>query len=241
MRKVVSFMGGDHGVGTTMLTESVCSVISAAHPGIRLLLIHAQSPGARSYMGSPGLCADELIPHLEKQNPDVEEIMERSRLEGGIHVISSGSRLGSASDMHPDSAAFLLDVLRERFDLILCDAGCEIDRGFSLGLLMASAQVWPVLVQSENCLRRYEWLRPLFGRLGLKLSGLVINRFDPASAFSAGYICQRLDSSAESVMSVRSSRFGVQAETEGRLLLSFRDSSYRKDVEALAGLLLKEL
>ena len=167
--------------------------------------------------------------------------MERSLVRKGLHVISSGSRLGGAGDMHPDSAAFLLEALRDRFDLIICDAGCEPDRGFSLGLLMASAWILPVLNQNENCLRRYEWLRPLYSRLGLRLRGPVIGRFSPSSACSAGYIARRLDADATEMICVRASRFGDQAESDGRMLLEYRDPSFKKDIAELCSLLSEEI
>ena len=241
MKKVVSFLGGDHRVGTTMTADCCAAMLAADLPDSRLLVIHAQSPGAAVYTQTPGLCIDDIAPHLEKRNPDPDEILERSLVSGGLHVISSGSRLGSAGDIHPDSAGFLLEILRDRFDLIICDAGCEPDRGFSLGLLMASVSIFPIITQNENCLRRFEWLSPLYDRLGLRLRGPVIGCFSSSAAFSAGYMSRRLGISTDDLLSVRESRFGEQAESEGKLLLSYRDSGFKRDIAALCELLSEKL
>ena len=240
MSRIVSFHGGCHGAGTTMLSLCAAEHITAALSGIRVLLIISQSPGSPEYVQG-GLALRSIAPHILKRNPDVDEIVERSRIPSGIHVIGAGEGGADFSDMHPDDGSFLAEVLAPRFDLVICDCGCEPDRGLSLGLMFAADERVFVAVQRESCLRRMETFSALYTKLGIRAEILAVNRFGSGAAYTPGSISRRLAAEGAELITVRESQAAGSAEAEQRSLLHYRDSGFKKDIALLCGRITERL
>ncbi len=240
MSRVVSFHGGCHGAGTSMLAVCAAEHIASSFAGIRVMIIFAQSPGSPEYVRG-GLALRSIAPHILKRNPDVDEIVERSKISAGFHAIGAGEGPADFSDMHPDDGSFLAEALSPRFDLIVCDCGCEPDRGLSLGLMFAADDRISVALQRESCLRRMEQFSPVYARLGISADVLAVNRFGSGAAYTPGYMARRLAAGDADILTVRESSAASSAEAEQLPLLRFRDGGFRKDIALLCGRIAERL
>ena len=104
----------------------------------------------------------------------------------------------------------------------------------ALGALFSADRLYFVLSQSEVCFRRAEWLTPLYEKLDLAEERFVLCRCDKNSPFTASYAAKRLETDADNIFSVRVSKRNSDAEIENRSLYSYRESTYRKDIDAVA-------
>ena len=90
-----------------------------------------------------------------------------------------------------------------------------------------------VFDQKESAFKHYEWLLPLYRKLGLNIAGYVVNCFTAHSAYTKDYIRKRLGTSRDRMFTVRESDFGILAEIDEKSLLCYKDQGFIKDIDAL--------
>lgn len=240
MTKVVSFFGADHKCGAGMISQCIAERIAAVAPKLKVLLIHTNGRSCTEYSPTVSESMDNIRPYLADQLLDSHEILEKSRWKDNLYIIAGSQELGSASLYDPAMTNYMLEALDREFDLLICDSGCEIEHGLSLGSLIAAENIWMVLTQNESALRRYEWQRPLMEKLHLKTDRFVINKYDKSNPYNCRYITERLNLDPERTFTVRQSEYGGRAEYDERSLVNYPGSGFRKEIDAVAAKILED-
>lgn len=241
MNGIYTFLGVDHKCGTSMICQSVAEWIARRKPEWRVLVMHAEADPSPVYTSGSRESMDRLRPELAEETYDADDVVQRSKCAGNLHVISGSDPLQSEGAFHPNHSDHLLRNLSEHFDVILCDSGSHIVHGLTLGSLFAAHGILLVAVQTETCLRRFERLLPLYERLNVRTLGCLINRHQNHHPFTASYFKARLGSFSAPFFTVCESSHGSLAETEGRSLVHYRDRTFSRDIERVAGLILKDM
>lgn len=234
MTNTVSFFGADHKCGTGMISQCVAERIAAVMPDLKILLLHANGRSGSDYSPTVSESMDNIRPYLADRLVDSREILEKSRWKDNLFVIAGTEEIGSFASFNPDMTSYMLESLRKDADLILCDSGCEIEHGLSLGSLLSSDHVYMVMTQNESALRRYEWQKNLFEKLGIFPGRFIINKFDKGSPYNVRYIGERLALYADQIMTVRLSEYGMRAEYDERSLVNYPGSGFKRDIDAIA-------
>ena len=240
MKKVFTFHGADHKCGCSMISQCVAEKIAKKRPDLSVLLVHAEESGCAGYSPRVGESMERIRPYLAERMLDVCDIVKKSEYKDNLYIISGTDRPGSSESFHPDMAEFFLKTISQSFDIVICDSGANMEHGLSLGAMFSSDLIYIVLIQSESAFKRYEWLMPLYGKLALNLGGYVLNKFTRQSAYTKDYVRRRLRTQRDRVFTVRSSDYGDLAEIDEKSLLSYKDTGFAKDVDALADDILQE-
>jgi len=233
MSEIVCFHGADHKCGVSMVTQSVAERLATAMPDKKILLVYART-GSCEYAADVRESIDTIRPYLAGKLVDPGEIMARAKWKKNLYIIGGPEGEYLSEDLHPDTARYLLDTLRAKADIILCDCGCEPQSGLSLGALLSADYVYYVTTQSETALRRLSWLMPLYQKLGMKKTLLIVNRYERNEAANVAYISERTGFEGDRIITVRNSEAGRKAETEYRSLATYSDSGLRRDMDAIA-------
>ncbi len=239
MGRIVTFHGADHKAGVSQTALGTAESLAENYPYLKVLLIHMEGRSGREYAPQIRECLEDIRPYLQDRVMDGQEIGEKAQYKGNLYVIGGDENPGSAEGYLPDMAEYMLDTFAGLFDVVLCDAGSDIEHAMALGSLFSADRIYYVLSQSEICFRRAEWLRPLYEKLELEAGRYVLCGCDKNSPFTASYSAKRLGADSVGLFCVRASRKGADAEIEGRSLYSFRESSYRRDIDAIAGDIVK--
>jgi MinD-like ATPase involved in chromosome partitioning or flagellar assembly len=217
-----------------MISQCVAERIAQENSRLNVLLIHAEQSGGTGYSPHVRESMERIRPYLAERLLDINDIIQRSGYRDNLSIIAGTDRPGSSELFHPDMAEFFLGSMAQSFDVVICDSGANMEHGLSLGALFGSDSIYMVFEQKENAFRHYEWLLPLYKKLGLNISGYVMNRFTANSAYTREYVKKRLRTSRDRLFTVRESDFGILAEIEEKSLLSYRDPGFTKDVDILA-------
>ncbi len=231
--KVFSFTGADHKAGTTLLSECAAERLAARFPGLRVLHVCACGWDERPAGEPLRENLDSLRTGLKDGVLDAAWTAENSAAPGSLFRIGGSCDPCSGSSFHPDMISYLIARMRDHFDLIICDAGCEPAHGISLGALLGAELVVMVLTQSETSVRRLEWLRPLCGRLGIEPGLFVINRYSRGSVYGRRYLCERLGIGEDSALCVREASYHAEGLPEEDAPRKLKDRAFLKDVDAL--------
>ena len=234
MGRIISFHGADHKAGVSQTALGVAESLAENYPYLKILLIHMEARSGREYAPQIRETLQTIRPYLIDRVLQAREIAEKAQYKGNLYIIGGDEEAGSAETYFPDMAEYLLDAFASCFDVVVCDSGSELEHAMALGALFAADRLYHVLSQSEVCFRRAEWLIPLYEKLDVTEGIYLLSGCDKNSPFTVSYGIKRLQTDAEHFTSVRFSRKGSDAEIEARSLYSFRESSYRKDVDFIA-------
>lgn len=240
MNCMFAFHGVDHKVGTTMLTQSVAEMISEYNKELRVMLLHLNGRPGLEYASSIGETVEGIKLYLDNHLLQNGEWIPSCKKSDNLYQLGGIKSVGLSRHFSPASAAYLLDVIADEFDLILVDAGNDLDNGLAVGALEGISNRYCILTQQESMLKRYEENKTLYEQLGFSFSGIIVNKFHKQDPYSLDYMAKRLDFELEKLEKVELTNKDRQAEMEYRTLISFGDSNYNADILLIANHLLTQ-
>ena len=191
MKKVFTFHGSDSSCGCAWLSRRTAEMVAEKRKDLRVLLVHA------SHSGSAGTCLsgasmESIRPYVCARKALPQGAAERTACRGDLSVISGAGPSAVFGAFCPDMSESFIKRMAAEYDIVICDSGSEIGQGLPLGAMFASDSIYAVFSHSEESFRRFEWLRPLYEKLGLKLNGYVLDRFPADSPYPPEYVSERL-------------------------------------------------
>lgn len=231
MGKIISFFGADYKVGTTQISQCCAEYIAQANPELEVLYISGDGGHGSDYFESVGETIDNIRPFLVESLIDIEELKRKAKFEDNLYVLGGKNTPKTSDYFTPEMIELLLSFAKEKFDLIIIDAGSRIEEGISLGSLFSSDQIYLVLNQTESSLRNYEWHSELYHQLGLEFSKFLINKFEKDSAFEIDYISERLLLDKLCISTIKKHKYGLDAELFYTSLIHVKpNKSFTKDI-----------
>ena len=227
---IITFHGADHKCGTSMISQCAAEKLAQDRPDLKVLLVHTESASGDDYSPMLNESVERISPFISDRVLDIDEILERSRLRDNLWIIGGIGDVCAAASFHPDMAIYMLNALRDYFDVIICDSGSEVNSGVALGALLNADRIFMVLSQSGNTLSRYKRFELLYKRLGLSVDLYIINRYERSAVYDKNSICEKLMLPEDKVLTVRCSAYSDRAELDSKSLLNYRDSAFVKDI-----------
>ncbi len=242
MGRMIAFHGTDHKAGCSMTALCAAEDALAAEPSARVLLLKACGPPFELSGASQGSKEDlgRLLSYIKSGRFDMGEIMERARTDGGLYVIRAPLDPGVTGYFDPASSAVFLRALKDSFDLMICDSGCELENAMALACLEESGVNVLVAEDREQSIKRHEWLAPYYKKLGIAFSLLVINRFRHRAGYASADIKTRLRFDNSNTITVKYSENESLSDCEGLSLLQYRDPGFAKDIRRLTAIIREE-
>lgn len=240
MNDMFAFHGVDHKVGTTMLTQSVAEMISEHNKELKVMLLHLNGRPGLEYAGSIGETVEGIKLYLDNHLLQKGGWIPSCKKSGNLYQLGGVKSVGLSRHFSPASAAYLLDVIADEFDLILVDAGNDLDNGLAVGALERIPNRYCILTQQESMLKQYEENKTLYDQLGLPFSHIIVNKFYKQDPYTLDYIGKRLSLSLDQLQKVELTNKDRLAEMEYRTLISYGDSNYNADILLIANHLLKQ-
>ena len=233
MGKVHAFHGAERKSGVTMLSQSVAEYIAKAFPESEVLFVSLSGRSNIQYLQEKMPSIDSYRSRMESGIPLSKEDLQKTTYLDNLYIISGLQQEAEARFYMPELAQRLLSDLRNEFDVIIADTGSELDNGLAVGCLSTAEKIYLLLSQNEADLRRYELLMPLYRRMQIEFSGIVVNKFLERDPYSRSYLKKRLDMREKELYFVRMASEARRAEMEYRTLLQM-ENGYARDIEAVA-------
>jgi cellulose biosynthesis protein BcsQ len=240
IHNLYSFHGADHKVGTTMTAQSVAETISFYHPNLKILLAAMNGRESSEYVRELPVSIDSMKFHIDNRMIDADDFLKTCTHKGNFYIMAGISNEAEARYYHPDMAGYLLEEVAPEFDLVITDAGNELDNGLTVGALSLSEEVFLIVTQQESALRRYEKNRKLLEDLGVGVAAFIINKYYEQDPYGLSYLSDRLETGKEKLYKVDSAGWSRQAEIEGKTLLEYKNETYILDIIVLANLILNK-
>ena len=234
MSKVFVFHGGDHKCGVSQISQSAAEMLAKRNPDMTVMLIHADGGRGSEYCSNVRESVGRIRPYLAEQILDTKETLDRARYRDNLYIIGGSDDPLSASALKSDMSEFLISALKNFCDVFIIDAGSGLNPDFCLGALFSADRVYLMLVQSENCLRNFEWNRGLYEQLRIPFDVFIINKYDRLSAYDTAYIGKRLGIENKKLIKLPAHSMGELCEAKGQSLMSVRkERAFEKGLELI--------
>ena len=234
MSNIHVFHGADGKTGTTMITQSVAELIASNYKDIKVMMIAMHGRPGTEYVDQVGESIEGVKLYLSNRLLDSQKLIEDCRKTDNFYMLGGVKSIGQVRSYHPNMAAYLLESIESKFDLILVDGGNDIENGLTVGALEYMGEKYCVITQQESILRRYESVKPIYEELGITFSLYIVNRYNDGDACDLYYIGERLSLDQRELMKVEASGYGRQAEWDHRTLLAYKNEGYFRDIHSIA-------
>lgn len=232
--EVFTFFGADTKVGTTMLAQSVAKHLSDFSENV--LFIPLDGNFGDDYVkfdGKFGL--GDLKSKLQTQIASGSELREACvKTSSGYYVLPGLKSILTKQQFHPKHIAFLVEMMREQFDVVLLDAGSNIELGMAISALNATPNRILVTTQQPQALKRFKQVQyQVLNKLSVDKFLLVVNKYVDTSALSNAGLLEK-EYGFPLVASLPYMEYGWQCEQEQTTLYEFKDDLYKSGVVDIA-------
>ncbi len=224
-----------------MTAQSAAETISFYHPNLKILLTAMNGRESSEYVREQPVTIDSMKFHIDNKMVSTEDFLKTCTHKGSFYIMAGISNETEARYYHPNMAGYFLEEVAPEFDLIIADAGNELDNGLAVGALSLSEEVFLVITQQESALRRYEKNRKLLDDLGVGIGAFVINKYYEQDPYGLSYLSDRLETGKERIFKVDSAGWSRQAEIDNKTLLEYKNETYTLDIIALANHILNKI
>jgi MinD-like ATPase involved in chromosome partitioning or flagellar assembly len=168
------------------------------------------------------------------------EFMQICYRSGNLYMLAGVRRLFEQRLYGPQMSEYIIDLVRDAFDLILIDCGNELDNGLALGALRRSDVRLLIVTQQESVLARYEALRSTYEMLKITYQKIIVNKYIQDDPHDASYLAKRMQRHKNDMIAVFLAKYARQAEIDYRTLLEYNEAGFREGIRAAAEAVLEE-
>ncbi|MBK5253199.1 MAG: AAA family ATPase [Peptostreptococcaceae bacterium] len=173
MEKVITYFGTDSGVGTTMIAQSVSENLTKE--GKKVLLMLCSGNYGNDYIitdeeaSLDDIKANLISGYLGKE--DIEGILIKIN---GLDIMPGIRDITRIKYYLEDDLDKIISVVRDDYDYIVIDGGCNINYGITVSSLLVADKIYFIITQQEKSIRRFinEYYSVLYP---MKIEGRLIS------------------------------------------------------------------
>lgn len=236
------FFGADGKVGTTMVAQSVAEFISKNKDLKVLLTFMDGTPGTDYTNKTFPYSIDNMKINLMNKILNVNELKDSCvKLNDNLYAIQGTRTLPIRRHYKPKHIEYFVHLLSEEFDVIIIDAGSNIELGMTIGALNGTPNRFLVATQQDKTIENFNMMNDqVLSKLKIDNFMLIVNKYiEDNSLLSPVNIADNCKSTFLGTLPMLD--WGWQCEKDKKTLLSFEDELYRSGVEKIAKIIFRQL
>lgn len=185
-KKVAVFLGADSKVGTTMISQSVAETI-ARNSNLKVGFFVLADKKNNNYMEEAN-SIDAVKGEIKSDLLTRDHISEIMLQKDNLYFLSGVSNLLGIRDYKPENIEPFISLASELFDVVIIDAGSNLDNGLSLAALKYTNNIFMVTSQAPASKNQFAVISSIMNNLMFKQESfmLIINKYiDNKSLFSS--------------------------------------------------------
>jgi len=237
--KIVCFFGADSDVGVTMLTDCLAQYISE-NSEARVLNLKANYQKSDYYTNAHknhAIGLEHLRVKIANNILSYDEFVDACHcVDDTYHILYGVGDLMTFREFNVEIVSELINIVNDYYDLIIIDAGTNLDCPLAVSSLRSSDFNFLITTQGRIALENFKLVKNQWlNRLDINDFNLVVNKaknnsylqtpLEVANDYGYDYSC-----------SIAYSEHGEQAEQDGRTLLSFNDDDFNTSLGMLSSI-----
>lgn len=243
--KVITFLGADSKVGTTMVAQGVAEMLAKYSDKKVGLLFLNDSPNDQYNPQKQNVGIDIIKAKILNTILTPPELLEACISFSNVYILPGVNYMLDFRHYHPKHIEHLIKVANELFDVVIIDVGSKIDNGLSIAALNSTSFKYLVTTQQENA--RKQFIRTnlqYFEYLGLNIKDfmLVINKYiEGSELYDARELVEVYNMVLAGYIPCLSVHSSWKAELENKHLLHLNDEKYNNQVSKLSKIIATQL
>lgn len=242
---IITFFGADSKVGTTMIAQSTAELL-AKNTGLKVGLLFLNNNPSNYYirkkdkLGIDGI-KNKLFNNILTSSELVDSCLQTAP---NLYILTGVEYLLDARQYQPEYIDRLIKLAAERLNIIIIDAGSNIDSGIAIAALNATKYRYLVTTQQENIRKNFERIeRQVLKQLQIDSSSfmLVLNKYVSSNNIYSAVQLAELYRVALAVHIPNLDLLGWQAEFDQKSLLDYEQSDYNKQLDNLSRLIASQM
>lgn len=238
---IITFFGADSKVGTTMIAQSTAELL-AKNTGLKVGLLFLNNNPSNYYirkkdkLGIDGI-KNKLFNNILTSSELVDSCLQTAP---NLFILTGVEYLLDARQYQPEYIDRLIKLAAERLNIIIIDAGSNIDSGIAIAALNATKYRYLVTTQQENIRKNFERIdRQVLKQLQIDSGSfmLVLNKYVSSNNIYSAAQLAELYKMTLAVHIPNLDLLGWQAEFDQKSLLDYEQSDYNKQLDNLSRLI----
>lgn len=229
MPHIISFLGGDSQVGSTMIAQSVAE--SLCRQREKVLFIAGSGKAGDDFIDCmPQQSIDRLSIHILSGLLQPKELFAMIEQKPGLNIISGTMHPKQIGQLPENTFEVLVNQLEDEFDYVIIDGGDGNRENLTMSALQAATSVYLIITQQPKAVRRLQFFEQQFGRDIGATRKIILNKFlrDP-SLLTKREVEKMTKLKVEAVIPYV--EYGWQAEMEKHTLM--KDKRFEQAVDLL--------
>lgn len=229
MSHIISFLGGDSQVGTSMISQSVAETLYRQKH--KVLLISGSGKYGNDFLDcGPEKSIDRVRANILSGRLRGRELEQVSGREQDFNLIGGTMHPLHCSDFPEDTFQVLLAETEGMFEYIVIDGGDGTDMNLTRSALRIGKTIYFVITQQPKSVKRFELLKEHNAKDLEGKSQLLLNKYMKDPSLMTWKEVEKL-CGQRIVATVPYMEYGWQAEMEKRTLMGRR--KYAKQIRVL--------
>lgn len=237
-KNIITFFGADSKVGTTMITQSTAEMLTKnTNAKIGLFFLNG-NPSNHYLKQREKMGLDDIKIKLFNNILTSDELISACVTEDkALYVLSGVESMLDIRHYHPEHIDSLLKLASEKFNLILIDAGSNLDSGLAIASLNSTSNRYLVTTQQEVARRSYERSeRQILNLLDINSNDfmLIVNKYIKSNGILNATKIADIYNMPLATFIPNLDTLGWQAEFDHKSLLDYGQEQYIKQIDQLA-------
>lgn len=240
INNVVAVYGLKGSCGVSMIATSITQQLLKGGEKHILYMNLDGTEGGEYFNVSNERTLDEIKNKLKSRTIKTHEILDLcKKLRNKLYYLPGNLDYLNRRQYDPSTIIELIKTLSKQFDLIIIDAGNEVDLSMTVATLMVAQHHYLVLTQQHQVLKRYKALQSYLNELTGPRKIIVNKYIDDPEILTK----EQLEAVYEDIVTALpyvDVTKGILAESPGKTLLK-EDDQYDKGIQLISKELRKEL
>lgn len=242
-KNIVVFYGADSKVGTTQTAQGIAELI-ANNSDANVFLAFLNGKPSTQYINTKGTNwgLDPIKGKLLNNIVSINELMDACIKVNKLTILPGANTITNNRHFHPKHIEFLLQIASKKFDLVIIDAGSNIEAGMTIGALNATTLRYLITTQQQSSFDNFAMVKEqiLLGKLNIEDFMLVINKYIQDPNLNDAYtLAEKYN--LPFTLELPFLSWGWQSENDRKSLLSYNDTQYTSQMNKLAKVICKQL
>ncbi|MFE5324638.1 hypothetical protein ACFQ88_38960 [Paenibacillus sp. NPDC056579] len=237
-RNVITFFGADNKIGTTMIGLCAAQKFASQSRAKVMYISLGDTPVMNFIKGKDheSIGLDELKVKLFNRMLSPDELLDACIKVGPLHILQGPKYIPDLRHYHPDHLEILLDLATKIVDLVIIDAGSNIERGMTIGALRSTKFRYLITTQQEIPRKQFDRVESqILRNLDIKVQDflIVINKYiEEVSMYNDSKLADIYKMTLATAIP-NLEYMGWQAEFENQSLLHYNNQAFVNKIDDL--------
>lgn len=234
---IIVFFGADEKVGTTQIAQSVAERL-AQKTSLKIFLGFLNGKPSLDYIeNDTNFSLDTLKIKIINQILDRNELLDVCIKKDNLYILKGVNSILDKRHYHPEHIEYLLKLISKEFDVVIIDAGSDIELGMTIGALNTTQYRYLVTTQQEIAFNNYKRIKSqVLNRFDIKDYMIIVNKFIESERLNTQYHIAKLYEGTLA-SSVPYLSWSWQSEQERKSLLHFNDQEFINSIDKIITLI----